>query len=338
MLSFSQRSKVAIQRAAGARDKQTLCQILDQMAGPDGRVLRPRTALFLGTAAVIGLAAYLLASYVHVYVTIGLVAGAVLAAGVALYESRMRSGFVEAVLRHASFLDHQLTPVKVDGRALWKEWKEEFPDFHRGDKGQEIDRVVQGHWQSKDGRQHPFSCYRFTYVEETESSTTDGDGKTKTETTDTTYYRYGIVGRLPVAAGVAISGARTPKLARAWTTSSIAFNKKLKCAAQTEMQAAKLLTPTMVERLTALAGEFRQLDIHMPGDRVCFSFDDADLLARSDASDKSDRIDDLKSRIQQHASLPRLQQIQSFLAAVDEIIGLAKSSSAQPSSFAVQAA
>jgi hypothetical protein len=113
-----------------------------------------------------------------------------------------------------------------------------------------------------------------------------------------------------------MSTVRRPSLPQRWTTSSAEFNQRVEVAAQTERDAARLLTPSLVQRVLDLCQDFEQLDIHMPGDSVCISFDDDDLLQRADWKYRSDRIDDIEERVQTPAALHKLDAILEFLAAV----------------------
>ena len=315
MTTFSKRARCATAQAEQARDKDTLCGALDQMVGVDGRVARPGLLHSVLAVSLFG-TGVLLVNFDITALGVGMLSAGVVFLANVFRERASRTRFIDAVLRQATFLDNGLVPVKVDGNALWREWRARFPDFQRGDEGQEIDGVSEGTLPGPSGAGLKFSCYRFSYVEVRETTSTDADGESTTETTRATYYRYGLVASLPAAPGIVVSAIRKPRAAAKWTTSSIEFNKAFHVGARSEMHAARVLTPTLVQAIVALGGRFRRLDIHMIDDLACVSFDDADLLSRQDAGNRSDSIKDIKDRVRASASVPKLSATLKVLSAV----------------------
>lgn len=313
MIPLLLRMKRAARLAASLPSKALLLAEVDRHAGRDGRIVRANP-LPLIVAAVLALVA---AAWRHDAGEDGqaLLAGlvALVCCGLLLATWSARRAFIDAVLTQAAMLDRELVTVACDGKALWRDWRARFPDFERGDEDQCIDRLVQGGWTDDAGRVHTIACYRFRWVEVEDHSRTDADGRHHRDTRRTTHHRHGVVVDLAPPLVLGVSEVRKPRMPVPWSTASIEFGERWRAGAASEMQAARLLTPSVVQAFVEAGRHFKALDLHFIGDSGCISFSDDDLLARADAVRRTDRVDELRWRVRSTATMPKLEALTVLL-------------------------
>lgn len=313
MIRHLMRMRRAARLATALPSKELLLAEIGRHAGPDGRIVRADPL----PAIVVAVLAAIVAAWRHQAGEDGQALAALLvvllAGGLPVAAFAARRRFIDTVLGQAAMLDRGLSAVQRDGRALWRDWRERFPDFERGDESQSIDRLVEGEWTDEAGRPHTMACYRFSWVEVQHSSRTDADGKQHDETQRTTHYRHGVVVSLSPPLTLAVSEVRKPKMPVAWSTASIEFGERWRVGAASEMQAARLLTPSVVQTFVETGRHFRALDLHFAGEQGCISFSDDDLLARADARQRTDRLDDLRWRVRSTATMPKLEALTTLL-------------------------
>jgi hypothetical protein len=321
MLAWFKRFRQARKAVASAADKHALRAALQSMAGEAGRVAPAPVRAPIGVAAVMAIAAWLAARVDLENLSFALVAAVVVCVIVALRATSVRHSFIDELVARAGQLDYGLEPVEVKGSELWSQWRREFTDLNRGDEGQCIDRVTRGRWRPSDstGDSLELTCFRFTYVTTSESTSTDSEGHSTTEKSSTTHHRYGVVARTPSALGVGFSEERKPAWPAKWTTSSIEFNRRFRIGALSEMAAARLFTPSTVQALSKFAASFRDLDLHATDDGLYVGFRNDDLLAVAGTKRRTDTIDVLEQMLAQRCAMPQLDALIEMLRAVAHV-------------------
>ncbi|MBZ8142352.1 hypothetical protein CLD22_20925 [Rubrivivax gelatinosus] len=316
MIRLLLRLRRAARLARALPSKELLLAEISRQGASDGRIVRADPL----PSIVVAVLAAIVAAWRHqagedgqalAALLVALLAGAL---PVAAFAARRR--FIDTVLTQAAMLDRGLAAVGCDGPALWRDWRAVFPDFERGDEGQTIDRLVEGEWTDEDGRAHKIACYRFSWVEVRQSSTTDADGKQREDTQRTTHHRHGVVVSLAPPLTLAVSEVRKPRMPVPWSTASIEFGERWRVGAASEMQAARLLTPSVVQTFVETGRHFRALDLHFAGEQGCISFSDDDLLVRADARQRTDRLDELRWRVRSTATMPKLEALTTLLRAL----------------------
>lgn len=321
MIRHLMRLRRATRIASALPSKELLLAELGRHAGPDGRVVRadPLPAIAVTVLAV------LVAAWRHHAGEDGqaLAAGllALAAVGLLLSAISARRRFIDAVLLQAAMLDRGLASVQCDGRAQWREWRERFPDFERGDESQTIDRLVEGEWTDEAGAEHRIACYRFSWVDVDQRSSTDADGRQHDQTQRTTHHRHGVVVSLAPPLTLAVSEVRKPKMPVPWSTASIEFGERWRVGAASEMQAARVLTPSVVQAFVEAGRHFKAMDFHFIGEQGCISFSDDDLLARADAGQRTDRLDELRWRVRSTSRMPKLEALTTLLRVLADAAG-----------------
>lgn len=212
-----------------------------------------------------------------------------------------------------------LTPVTVDPKEKAKVLLEQFNEFERGNHTRTIDAFYQGHYQ---GPQHSFDfeLFHFHYVVKTRSTYTDNNGKTQTRTTYDHFHRHGLLFNFPYAKSVTLDGDGLPAhKGQKYTSASNEFNRIYRVRTQDQMQAARLLKPATVERLTNLAREYRRpvVEINHHGN-ACVAIDDQDLLELK-RQHGLDAPEAFIAEVGQHAKLNKLDNL---LLAIHELMRL----------------
>ncbi|WP_086479592.1 DUF3137 domain-containing protein [Oceanospirillum sanctuarii] len=154
-----------------------------------------------------------------------------------------------------------------------------YADFKRGNDTRELLSLYQGHYKG-DVHNFDFQIYHFHYVVKTTRTTTDSDGNTRTTTTRTSYYRHGLVLPFPFAQNLTLSndGGVNGNGVK-YQTASTVFNKIFKVRAGSEMDAARFLSPAVIEKLSTLKEQVRRPVVEFSYDKqLCLSFADDDLI------------------------------------------------------------
>lgn len=214
---------------------------------------------------------------------------------------------LDRIVHRDALMDNNLRPLAIDGAREARRLAERLYEFNRGNHYREIRNLVEGRHT---GEQHEFSYYVYHLYYESQVSDRD-NGKS------TSYsHRYGLLVPFDYDADVAVVSDRPPSLRasnsafeldrgsgsisisgtfsfggsaehedpssakmRQWQPASNRFNRLYRVYAESDMVAAKLLQPAVVEILEAAAEVFKNpnFEFSRSGD-FCMSFDDDDLL------------------------------------------------------------
>ncbi|TKB50299.1 DUF3137 domain-containing protein [Ferrimonas sediminicola] len=213
-------------------------------------------------------------------------------------------------IQHLDILfNNNLLQERVDATGKARQLGRLFRDFDRGNYSREIRALYSGDCT---GEVHDFGyqLYHFHYVDKRTETYTDSDGKTRTRTRYDHYDRYGVLLAFPFAKGVSLDGdSRLRFYGDKYTSASNAFNRAFKVRARDQMEAARLLTPAVVELLTEFGSRFRQpvIEITDKG-KMCIAFDDKDLL-KLERRHGLDQPDAFKEEIAGHAKLEKLDTL-----------------------------
>ncbi|BDY05188.1 DUF3137 domain-containing protein [Ferrimonas sp. YFM] len=178
-----------------------------------------------------------------------------------------------------SLFNNNLKPVKVSKSGKAQEFGNKFREFDRGNHRREIEALYQGSYKGK-VHQFGFQLYHFHFVDKRTETYRDSEGNTKTRTTYHHYDRHGLLVRFPFAKSISLDGDRRIKFdGMPYSAASNEFNRHFKVRAQEEMQAARLLSPAVVEQLCNIGESYRSPVIEINADgEMCIAFDNDDLL------------------------------------------------------------
>lgn len=160
-----------------------------------------------------------------------------------------------------------------------------FHDFIRGNYSREIKTVIAG----KNAEEIPFNYhyYHFHYVDEKTETKTDSDGKTSTKKRYDHYDRYGFIVDLASVKNMTFNSALQIIYSKAlfgmnkgdYAPASITFRKNFIVKTKENFQAAKFLTPSMVETIESLLQGFNQITIETnKHQELLLSFTNHDIL------------------------------------------------------------
>ena len=175
-------------------------------------------------------------------------------------------------------LDHDLEFEKIHKKALLQNFEEKFFIFQQGNHSRELVRYIKGKLINKSA----FHYFKFHYIDEDTSTSTDANGNETTDTEYKHYDLYGIIVRFNTKNFIKISNhdkvVRFKKFIQ-WKTGSISFNKKFKVYTNDEKEIAFFLQPKVIEKIEDLYYTFPELDIELsPCGLLALSTPDQDLL------------------------------------------------------------
>jgi hypothetical protein len=161
--------------------------------------------------------------------------------------------------------------------------KKMYSEFDRGNYEQEFKELIEGNYQ---GGKHAFTYqyYHFHYVDKrsrTETYTdSNGNSRSRNTVTFDHFDRYGLLAPVPGIKHIQIIGDKlATQYSQSYQTASLAFRENFKVRSEDPITAAKLLQPTIVVELEALADVFNKINIEIPANGIlCLSFKDKDLL------------------------------------------------------------
>ena len=167
-----------------------------------------------------------------------------------------------------------------------KSLESRFHDFIRGNYSREIKTVIAG----KNKQEIPFNYhyYHFHYVNETVETKTDRDGKISTQKSYDHFDRYGLIIDLSSVNKMRFNAALSIRYSKPlfgmntgdYAPASITFRKHFIVKTDDSLQAAKFLTPTMVESIEALLQGFNEITIETNlHQELLLSFTNHDVLA-----------------------------------------------------------
>lgn len=223
---------------------------------------------------------------------------------------RVRSNWREPISSRIFLLDtlfnNNLKDLKDQCSERYQQLSSRFADFKRGNDTRELVALFQGH-HSGDVHNFDFQIYHFHYVVKTTSTTTDSDGNTRTTTTRKSYYRHGLVLPFPFAQSLTISSDSSIKgQGEKYSTASTVFNNAFSVRAGAEIDAARFLSPAVIEKISTLTSLVDKPVVELSFDnQLCLSFNDHDLITLNRAHSLSNPTE-FAREISGHADLQKL--------------------------------
>jgi len=208
-----------------------------------------------------------------------------------------------------SLFNNNQKPVKVSKSGKAQELGNKFREFNRGNHQREIEALYQGSYKGK-VHQFDFQLYHFHFVDKRTETYTDSAGNTKTRTSYRHYNRHGLLVRFPFARSVSLDGDRRIKFDGVpYSSASNEFNRRFKVQAQEEIQAARLLSPAVVEQLCNIGDSYLSpvIEINAEGE-MCIAFDNDDLLKQK-CQYGLDKPEAFANEIAGHAKLDKLDSL-----------------------------
>ena len=253
--------------------------------GFDNNRLNMVSAGVIALAAVVGAAVYFLAADIIYMVLAAAGAGIMVVIYGAVRYSRKNSltGLSDKIHYRTSLFDYGLSPVPFSGKSKARELGARFKAFQLGNYSREVRELLRGDYK---GAEHSFSYdhYHFHYVNQrTETyTTTDSKGnvRVRTRTVYDHYDRYGFIVDFKYARAMRVSEGGLGFFQKGWKSSSVSFNKHFNVAADSEMEAAKFLTPKVLIEIESAGEALRGMDLEFNNSgALCFSFDDSNMIA-----------------------------------------------------------
>lgn len=190
-----------------------------------------------------------------------------------------REGISKRIFLLDTLFNNNLRDLSSQKSSRFDQLDIRFADFERGNDTRELVSLYQGEHQG-DLHCFDYQIYRFHYVVKRTSTSTDSDGNTTTTTTRTSHYRHGIVLPFAFAKGLLLSAdGKRPRTGVRYKTASSAFDRLFRITAQDEMDAARFLSPAVIEKLSALPQQVRKPVLEISSDGLlCLAFNDDDLI------------------------------------------------------------
>jgi hypothetical protein len=193
----------------------------------------------------------------------------------------------DRIYYRTSLFDYGLTPVNFSAKGEARKLGARFQAFRLGNYSREIRNLLRGKYT---GAEHTYGYdhYHFHYVNRrTETyTTTDSKGnvRIRTRTVYDHFDRYGFIVAFKYARSLRISEGGLAFFKSGWKSASVSFNKHFNVAADSEMEAAKFLTPKVLLEIESAGQALRGMDLEFnsAGD-LCFSFDDSNMIAANRA-------------------------------------------------------
>lgn len=210
------------------------------------------------------------------------------------------------------WLELGLTDQSYMAGSLWQQWRFVFGEFLRGDEDQHLKSCMLGTYRGTD---HEFEYVYYGFEYTMVNDVTIGDPMSKRANSTQVrrvVTRYGIVCDFPYALGVAVvgGGGEFHYPAR-WKTASPGVNSRFNVHAESEQEAARLLSPVVVMAIEKAAPAFASmnLEINRTG-KLCLSFGN-DLLKvqRHGSLAHPFRFERALRRSQQAAALTRALEL-----------------------------
>lgn len=226
------------------------------------------------------------------------------------------TGLSDLIHAKSSLFDYGLTEQPYHPEHKTAELHRRFGSFRQGNHQNKIKRLISG---THKGAEHnfPFEYFHYHYVNmrvET-YTTTDSEGRTQTRTRTVYdhFNRYGFILPFPYAKGLRVSESRLNFFKSGWKSSSLDFNKKFSVQADSDMVAAKFLTPKILSEISKAGAALGSMDLHFTAQgELCFSFDNSNTLSGHRRSGlKTPQA--FKQEITEHNNLKALDEALEFL-------------------------
>lgn len=230
--------------------------------------------------------------------------------------AKWRDPVSEQIFIMDALFNNQLKPVKCDGEAMAKQLGEDFREFIRGNDIRRIKNLYEGSFAGSD-HSFQYQMYCFHYVRKRTETYTDSKGNTRTRTVRDHYYRHGFLLDFPYAKGLSLDADRSIKFSgEKYRGTSNEFNREFKVRAHDTMNAARLLTPAVEERLVAFAKAFKSPVVEItPNGRLCLAVTD-DLLAIK----RKHGLENPKEFAEEIAGHTELQKVQDMLDLIHDLM------------------
>jgi hypothetical protein len=224
------------------------------------------------------------------------------------FRRRKARKFVQKVFEHAALDSYGFSDEQAP---TLKELDRHFHEFNRGNDSRKIVYFMSAPGDGDKIRQG-YSLFQFHWVVREERQVTDtdhnGHSTTKTETTYHHYDRYGVMLEGSYSGIQITSDAPDGRYKRKYRPASVEFNRRYKIRCVEEMQAAKLLKPSVVIALDNAGAQLKSpnLEYGLNG-HMCLTWANDPLNVRTVMRSK-DSADELANIIEAGAKLPVLEE------------------------------
>lgn len=192
----------------------------------------------------------------------------------------------------ALFIQEKMRPLPLVGRESTEGLQQRFSEFHRGNYERSIEAIIAG-LDYDDEEEVPYKLFHFHYVDKVERRGKDSDGRIEAKSEYRHYDRYGIYLSSSHKNGLIIepSSSRRGNKGGIYRPASNRFNQNFIVFGDSEMSAARFLTPSIVLEIEALLNHFEEprLEFTKSGE-LLLSFSNSDLLTIPLKADLSDPL------------------------------------------------
>ena len=212
--------------------------------------------------------------------------------------------------------DYGLKHINVSPKGHARTLGTQFKAFLYGNHSREIETLLRGEY---DGAEHSFRYdhYHFHYVNQRIETytTTDSKGNVRTHTRVVYdhFHRYGFIVDFKYASALRIAEGGLGFFQSGWKTSSISFNENFNVQADSEMEAAKFLTPKIMVEIEDAGRNLGGMELEFSNSGgLCFSFSDSNTLAARRKNGLANPAD-FAAEIAGHSSQPKLDNALNFI-------------------------
>lgn len=191
-----------------------------------------------------------------------------------------RYGMSKRIFLLDTLFNNNLKDISAICPSRYSDLASRFAEFDRGNDTRELTALYQGHYEGEIHR-FDYQIYTFHYVIKRETTSTDSDGNTTTRTERTSHYRYGLLMPFPFSKGLILSNDGVVSgHGHEYKTASPDFNRQFRIRAEDELDAARLLSPAMIETLHDLKDKvFRPVLAVSYDHELCLAFGDSDIIS-----------------------------------------------------------
>jgi hypothetical protein len=232
------------------------------------------------------------------------------------FRRRKARKFVQKVFEHAALDSYGFSDEPAP---TLKELDRHFHEFNRGNDSRKMVYFMSAPGDGDKIRQG-YSLFQFHWVVREERQVTDtdhnGHSTTKTETTYHHYDRYGVMLEGSYSGIQITSDSPSGRYKRKYRPASVEFNRRYKIRCVEEMQAAKLLKPSVVIALENVGDQLKNpnLEYGLNG-QMCLTWSNDPLNVRT-AMKSKDNPDELADIIEAGAKLPVLDNALQLVAEI----------------------
>lgn len=200
--------------------------------------------------------------------------------------------------------DNNIQDLSFDGKKEYQKLSKQFPMFNIGDCSHKITNLKKYTYEDS-----IYTIYTFFY--QTRHTRIVSNGKTTTtQTYYVDHYKYGLIKDTPIDFHLGLNTSNN--LNEKWETASSDFEKRFSVYISNKMKSVKLLKPSIILELIELDNSFSNLKIAITDNKLCFMFDNSDLIAYTNKHDLS-RPNLFKKELEQILKLPKLYKLRDFI-------------------------